>query len=252
MADLNEIVEYLDKELKIKEIPDYSRALNGLQLSNSGAVTKVGSAVDASLPTIKKAIETGVDLLIVHHGMFWHGAQKLVGAQYEKIKIAMDANLAIYSAHIPLDIHPKYGNNSLLAEAVGMDKPQPYHDWKGIQLGLKQNLDVTLESLLDKVEAAVGGKIHFCKGSSAESVGVVGVITGGAGSELQTMADEGINTFITGEGPHWSYPLAEELGLNIIYGGHYATETFGVQVMMDLVAEQFSLGKYFVFHPTGL
>jgi len=252
MAKLNEIIEYLDKELQIASIPDYSGALNGLQLKNDGEVTKVGSAVDASLPTIQKAIEAGIDLLIVHHGMFWHGAQKLVGAQYEKIKLAMDANLAIYSAHIPLDVHPQYGNNAILAEEIGMDSPQSFHIWKGIQLGLKQRLDTTFESLVDKVKAAVEADIHFCKGSANDAVGMVGVITGGAGSELQAMAEEGINTFITGEGPHWSYPLAEELGVNIIYGGHYATETFGVKRMMEVLAEQFSLSKCFVFHPTGL
>jgi len=252
MANLNEIVAYLDTELQIATVPDYSGAMNGLQLKNDGNVSKVGSAVDASLPTIVKAIEAGVDLLIVHHGMFWHGAQKLVGAQYEKIKLAMDANLAIYSAHIPLDIHPLYGNNVLLSQLIGMNEAEAYHDWKGVKLGLRQRMDIELGELLQRVEAAVGTSIHYCKGAERDSVGMVGVITGGAGSELQSMVDEGVNTFITGEGPHWSYPLAEELGVNIIYAGHYATETFGVRKLMDLIAEQFSMSKYFVFHPTGL
>lgn len=252
MENLNEIVEYLDSELQVVSIPDYSGAMNGLQLKNNGVVTRVGSGVDASLATIIKAIEAGVDLLIVHHGMFWHGAQKLVGAQYEKIKLAMDANLAIYSAHIPLDIHPEFGNNILLSKAIGMNGAEGYHDWKGVQLGLMQRMELPLGELLKRVEAAVEGRIHYCKGASSDDVGVVGVITGGAGAELQAMVDEGVNTFITGEGPHWSYPLAEELGVNIVYGGHYATETFGVKKMMEVVAGRFSLSKYFVFHPTGL
>ena len=252
MADLNEIIKYLDTELQIESIPDYSGAMNGLQLKNDGNVTKVGSAVDASLPTIRKAIDAGVDLLIVHHGLFWHGAQKLVGAQYEKIKIAMDANLAIYSAHIPLDVHPVYGNNALLCKEIGMECPGAFHDWKGIKLGLKQELDLGFDAVVTKVENAVDGKAHFCRGRDNLNAGMIGVITGGAGSELQAMADAGLNTFITGEGPHWSFPLAEELGVNFIYGGHYATETFGVKKMMELVGDRFSVSNYFVFHPTGL
>ncbi len=252
MVELSKAVELLDKELKIDEIPDYSGALNGLQLENNGQITKVGAAVDASLPVIKKAIDEGVDFLIVHHGMFWHGAQKLTGAQYQKLKIAMDSNLAIYSAHIPLDIHPRFGNNSLLCDLIGMDKPEPYHDWKGYQLGLKQRLTCSLEELVERTESAVGGAVHFCRGKLDDNVGMVGVITGAAGSEIQTMADAGIHTFITGEGPHWSYSLSEELGVNLIYGGHYATETFGVKCISEFLSDRFSLLNVYIDHPTGL
>jgi len=96
MIKLQEIVGYIDRELRIAEISDYAGALNGLQLSNNGQVTKVAAAVDASLPVFKEAVAEGVDLLVVHHGMFWHGAQRIVNAQYEKLKIAMDNNMAVY------------------------------------------------------------------------------------------------------------------------------------------------------------
>ena len=110
MAKLDEIVELLDEELKTSEIPDYPGAHNGLQLQNGGAITKVGAAVDASLPVIQKAIDQEVDLLLVHHGMFWQGVRPVTGAGYHKLKLAMDAGLAIYSSHIPLDVHPSHGN----------------------------------------------------------------------------------------------------------------------------------------------
>lgn len=252
MAKLNDIVSYLDKELRIAEVSDYPGALNGLQLANNGEVTKVAAAVDASLPVFEKAIAEGVDLLIVHHGMFWHGAQRIVNAQYEKLKLAMDSNLAVYSAHIPLDIHKVWGNNALLAEAIGMDGAESFHPWKGELLGLRQKMDISLDELLKSVSNAVVGEVHVCRGRKSDDVGVVGVITGGAGSEVQQMADAGIDTFITGEGPHWSYSLAEELGVNLIYGGHYATETFGVLKLMHHLAEFFLLEKYYVKHPTGL
>jgi dinuclear metal center YbgI/SA1388 family protein len=252
MTELKEIVRYLDTELRLAEVPDYSGALNGLQLENSGTVTKVAAAVDASLPVFRKAIAAGADLLIVHHGMFWQGAQSVVGSQYEKIKLAIDANMAVYSVHIPLDIHHEWGNNILLCEELGMRNTEKFHPWKGELLGLKQEMDLTLEKLLERVKLAVGGEVNFCPGRNSESVGMVGVITGGAGSEIQAMADSGINTFITGEGPHWSYPLAEELGVNIIYGGHYATETFGVLKLIEVLEKKYLLCKHFVSHPSGL
>ncbi|MFT5632827.1 MAG: dinuclear metal center YbgI/SA1388 family protein [Rubritalea sp.] len=252
MIELEKIVRYLDTELRIASVPDYPGALNGLQLENDGSVTKVAAAVDASLPVLEKAIAAGADLLIVHHGMFWHGAQKIVGSQYEKLKLAMDANMAVYSAHIPLDIHHEWGNNVLLCEKLGMHDTERFHPWKGELLGLKEEMNLSLDELVERVRIAVEGDVNFCHGRKSNSVGMVGVITGGAGSEVRAMADSGINTFITGEGPHWSYPLAEELGVNVIYGGHYATETFGVLKLIEVLKTKYLLCDYFVDHPTGL
>ena len=251
MADLQDIIHFLDEELKITTVPDYPGAMNGLQIENGGKVTRVASAVDASLPVFEKAIEAQADLLIVHHGMFWQGAQQITGAMYRKLKLALDAGMAVYSAHIPLDIHPVLGNNRLLADALGMFDAEPFFDWKGIQLGLMQKLDIDLESLRDRLCIAVGGDVHTCPGGSAD-VGVVGLITGGAGTEVAAMAEQGVNTFITGEGPHWSYPLAEELGLNLLYGGHYATEIFGVKRLGERLAKDFTISCNFIDHPTGL
>jgi len=252
MIELKEIVRYLDTELRIAEVPDYPGALNGLQLENDGRVTKVAAAVDASLPVFEKAIAAGADLLIVHHGMFWHGARRVVDSQYEKLKLAMNANMAVYSAHIPLDIHHEWGNNVLLCEKIGMQNTEKFHPWKGELLGLKEEMDLSLDELVKRVRAAVGGDVNICHGRKSNNVGVVGVITGGAGSEVQAMADSGINTFITGEGPHWSYPLAEELGLNVIYGGHYATETFGVLRLIEVLKLKYSLCNHFVGSPSGI
>ena len=212
----------------------------------------MAAAVDASIPVFKKAISAGTDLLIVHHGMFWHGAQRVVASQYEKLKLAMDANMAVYSAHVPLDIHKEWGNNALLCEGIGMMNTEKFHLWKGEFLGLKEEVDLSLDMLVDRVQLAVGANVHFCHGRKSKNVGMVGVITGGAGSEIQAMADAGINTFITGEGPHWSYPLAEELGINVIYGGHYATETFGVLKLIEILKSKYSISNHFVDHPSGI
>lgn len=251
MAKLDEIVEFLDGELKTSEIPDYPGAHNGLQLQNGGSITKVGAAVDASLPVIKKAIDQEVDLLLVHHGMFWQGVRPVTGAGYHKLKLAMDAGLAIYSSHIPLDVHPNLGNNILLSKKLGLKDTESFFSWKGIELGRKARFGGSVGELKELAAAAVGGEV-LVRGELDSPAGLVGIITGGAGSEVEEVAREGIQTFITGEGPHWSHPLAEELGLHVLYAGHYATETFGVRALAQLIGEKVGLKSVFINHPTGL
>lgn len=251
MANLAEIVAFLDQELRTHSITDYSGAMNGLQLANHGKVERVVAAVDASLPVIEEAAKGGPGLLIVHHGMFWQGAQPVTGAFYRKLKTAMDTGLAIYSSHLPLDIHPVFGNNVLLAQSVGLVDMEPFFEQKGQYLGIKGGWNGSLDQLVNAVHSSVQAKVHLCPGG-AQTVSKVGIISGGAGSEVVKVAAEGVDAFITGEGPHWSYPLAEELGINLLYAGHYATETFGVRAIASEVARRFLLPSAFVDHPTGL
>lgn len=252
MATLQKIVNSANHWLNHVEVPDYSGAVNGLQLENDGSVSKIVAAVDACLPVIRKAVEEGADLLVVHHGMFWNGAKPFTGSVYEKLKLAMDNNLAIYSSHIPLDVHPELGNNVCLAEALGFEETETFFPWKGIELGRRKKTSISRDELLAKVSEATGAPAHICPGGPDE-IKDIGIITGGAGSEVFAIAETGIDTFITGEGPHWSYTAAEELGLNIIYAGHYATETFGVKALARKWCEEYSdLDWVFVDHPTGL
>ena len=251
MATLDDIVSFLDTELRIKEVPDYPGAMNGLQMEGRQAVKRVAVAVDASLPVVRKAIESGANLLIVHHGMFWNGARMVTGATYEKFKIAMEAGLAIYSAHIPLDIHPVVGNNARLASALELQGAEPFFEWKGILLGIRGRFEGSLNQLVRRVGEVLGEDPHVCCAGSGKA-GVVGVITGGAGSEVVAVRESGIDSFLTGEGPHWSYTEAEELGMNMIYGGHYLTETGGVKAIADVLSEKFGLEAGFIDHPTGM
>lgn len=251
MASLKEMVSYMDSELRMAEIPDYPGAMNGLQLENSGSVEKVAAAVDASLPVIEKAIESGANLLIVHHGMFWQGAQPLTKAFYRKIKLAMNADLAIYSAHLPLDVHPEMGNNILLMRALGFEPDGTFLESKGIPIGLTATVSQTRSELHRLLEKALAGSVHVCPGGTGD-ISRLGLVTGGAGSEVAICEAAGLDAFITGEGPHWSYPLAEELGIDVFYGGHYATETFGVRALVERLRENFSTESCFVDHPTGL
>jgi dinuclear metal center YbgI/SA1388 family protein len=251
MPDLSEMVTFMDRELRTAAIPDYPGAMNGLQLANGGMVSRILTAVDASLPVVEIAAADGPALLIVHHGMFWQGAQAITGPFYRKLKVAMDAGLAIYSNHLPLDVHPEWGNNILLAKAISLTKPEPFFEQKGLQIGLVGEMAITRNELFERLGAAVGGPVHICPAGS-EVIKRVAVITGGAGSEVAKVASYGVDTFITGEGPHWSFPLAEELGINVFYAGHYATETFGVREIGRVLSQRFSVPHSFIDRPTGL
>jgi dinuclear metal center YbgI/SA1388 family protein len=251
MASLDQIVAFLDLELKTTVIQDFPGAMNGLQLTNEGQIGRIVAAVDASLPVIEAVAAGGPGLLIVHHGMFWQGVQPVAGPFYRKLKIAMEAGLAIYSSHLPLDIHPNYGNNILLAKGIGLQNPEPFLDRKGLLIGLKGGWCGTRNEMTRKMQEFLGGSVTVCPGGP-EIISKIGIVTGGAGSEVAKVAAAGLDSFITGEGPHWTYPLAEELGLNVFYGGHYATETFGVRAISEAVAQRFQLEWKFFDHPSGL
>lgn len=245
------ITEYLDALLDLRAFEDYPGAVNGLQLENSGRVNKIGAAVDSNLKTIEMAIAQEVNLLMVHHGLFWNGAAPICGPAYRKLALAISADLAIYSAHIPLDAHPEIGNNFLLAAELGFRSVEPFFQFKGRPVGCLARVDIDYSVLLATIEKVVGRTVWSCH-AGADRVKKIGIVTGGAGSELAQAKAEGADTFITGEGPHHTFGLAEELGLNLIYAGHYATETFGVKALAERAAGQFGLPWVFLDHPSGL
>lgn len=246
-----ELALKLDTILSSSSISDYSGAHNGLQLGSEGEVGLIACAVDSSLPVIEKAVAAGADVLIVHHGMFWQGVRPITGAFQQKLKLAMDHGLAVYSSHIPLDIHSELGNNAVLAKKLGLENIEPFHPWKGIDLGVKGDLNLSLGAVVDCLGTLTQSAVTVC-GDPDQACGKVGIITGGAGSEVEQVHAEGIDTFITGEGPHWSHGLAEELGLKFCYAGHYATETFGVRAVGEHLERHEGLPFIFIDHPTGL
>ncbi|MBU6303083.1 MAG: Nif3-like dinuclear metal center hexameric protein [Verrucomicrobia bacterium] len=252
MALLADIVTHVDRLLRTAEIPDYPGALNGLQLENSGRVTRIAAAVDAHFPVVEKAIAAGADLLLVHHGLFWSGTQPITGPLHRKLKLAMDRDLAIVSQHLPLDAHPQFGNNALIALALGLDPLQaaPAFPFKGTPLGWQFEVEMNRDVLVRRLRKAIDAPVQLCPGGP-RTTRRIGICSGGAGSEIAAVAAAGIDTFITGEGPHWSYTAAEELGVNLLYGGHYATETFGVRALAAHLAAEFNVEWVFIHHPTG-
>jgi dinuclear metal center YbgI/SA1388 family protein len=248
---LDSICSFLDEFLRIGEVQDYPNALNGLQLQNDGRVTRVGAAVDASEAVIEKAIFRQVDLLLVHHGLFWGGLTRVVGAQFRKLKRAVSANLAIYSAHLPLDLHPEVGNNIRLARALKLGAAEPFFLHQGQHLGVAISAQIARDELIDRLREVLGRELWVCPSGTSE-VRRVGILTGGAGGQIEKTGKKEIDNCITGEGPHYTFSLAEELGMNLIYGGHYATETFGVCALAERIASQFGLPWSFLDHPSGL
>ena len=250
-ASLASLIQYCDQRLRVCEIGDYDGAVNGLQVENSGAVTKIAAAVDASLATVKLAIAAKADLLIVHHGLFWSKSHPWTGKKYELIRLLVENNLAVYSSHLPLDAHSRLGNNAQLAAALGLKQLTPFFFSHGQNIGLQSRTRIPRAELAQRLEHVLGLKPKLLPGGR-EICERIGIVTGGAGFDIKQAASEGVDTFVTGEGPHWTYALAEELGLNVFYGGHYATETFGVKALAAALSQKFKLPWQFLPYPTGL
>lgn len=248
---LTHIAAYCERNLRTAEIGDYDGAVNGLQVENSGTVSRIAATVDASLATVKLAIAAKADLLLVHHGLFWSPRQPWTGKNYELLQLLVENNLAVYSSHLPLDAHPRLGNNARLCAALGLKNLKPFFESHGQTIGFKSETKISREVLAARLEKATGAEPKIIPGGKAVCK-KIGVVTGGAGAELKQAAAEGVDTFITGEGPHWTFALAEELGLNVFYGGHYATETFGVKALAAELSKRFKLPWAFLDHPTGL
>ena len=251
MGSLSKMVQYADRVLKTSAFTDYPGAVNGLQVENKGDVTRIAAAVDASLTTVRRVRDAGANLLVVHHGLFWSPSHPWTGRRYELIRTLIDADIAVYSSHLPLDAHPRLGNNALLARALGLRETKPFFFEKGQHLGVRGNLAIDRGELQRRLEKATGVAARILPGGS-NKCRRVGIVTGGAGAEMRIAAAEGVDTFITGEGPHWTYALAEDLGLNVFYGGHYATETFGVKALAADLSKKFRVPWSFIDHPTGL
>src|SRR5207248_8628419 len=180
MSTLSEIVEYTNDYLRIDEIEDWPNALNGLQIENSGKVTKIAAAVDVSTRVLTAAAKKNVNLLIVHHGLFWPGLQTVTGALRRQLKIAFDNDIALYSAHLPLDIHPKVGNNAQLATALGLKSAKRFLKEKGQPVGLKIRMSLPSSELVRKLRTAVNGSVKVFD-FGPKQTRVIGIVTGAAG-----------------------------------------------------------------------
>jgi dinuclear metal center YbgI/SA1388 family protein len=248
LADLS---SYLDQYLRISEVPDEPNALNGLQVENSGRVERLAAAVDACQATIDAAAARGANLLIVHHGLFWGGLQPIAGRQACRLRRLFEGDVALYAAHIPLDCHPDVGNNVVLARLLGIAVAGSFGDYRGTPIGVWGTLEADRATLVERVRTALGVAPMLIPGGP-DRIRRVGVITGAGGNLIGAARDAGLDTYVTGEGAHHTYFDAEEWGLNVLYAGHYATETVGIKALAAHLAARFRLPWDFLDHPTGL
>ena len=257
MTALAAIAARLDDLLRVGDIPDFPPALNGLQLENRSPIRGVAVAVDVSLRTIDGAIERGANLLVVHHGLFWGGVQPFRGPMYERLYRLLSNDIALYSAHLPLDAHPTLGNNVLLARELQLTPADGFGRYESIHVGVRGEADVPTRELVaraDAVARAHGGQVVATPAAAERRTRRWAIVTG-AGARTETLREAralGIDTLIVGEGPHHTAVEAPELGITVIYAGHYATETLGVRALGMLLAEEFGIPWHFVAAPTGL
>lgn len=251
---LREVVQYFNSLLPLDEVVRSDYSMNGLQVGDLDAeVSKAAFAVDACMASFERAARSGAQLLCVHHGLFWGKPLAITGQHYRRIKYLLDNGLALYAAHLPLDMEPTLGNNAGLADLLKLKQRQPFGDYHGVKIGVKGELPVaaTIEEVLSMLgitrESALG-VLPF----GADSIKTVGVISGGADKEVEQALEEGLDLYITGELNHQVYHTCLEGGINLISAGHYATEVFGVQNLMNKISSDKGLEVQFIDVPTGL
>jgi dinuclear metal center YbgI/SA1388 family protein len=251
MADLHTIVVYLEDYLRLGEVRDAVEAMNGLQVGNKGAIHRIASAVDLCEATIAQAAQQGADLLLVHHGLFWGGLRPLTGPYYRRVVGLVRHDIAVYSAHLPLDCHPEVGNAAVLARLLDVRVFGAMNDRHGQPVGIWGECHVSRDNLSRRLAEVLGAPPRAMT-FGPDQVRRIGIVTGAGGSLISAAAAMGLDTYLTGEGAHHTFFDAEELGLNVFYGGHYRTETFGVKALGEHLAEKFSLPCVFLDHPTEM
>ena len=178
----------------------------------------------------------------------------VTGPHRRRLGLLVAADLSLYAAHLPLDFHPELGNNVTLARWLGLADIRPFGEYKGQAAGYAGRLPepLAMEDLVARVEAALGEPVSRVWAFGQPTVETVGIISGGAARFVDQVAAAGIDVFLTGETSHSNYHDAQELGMNVIFGGHYATETAGLKALAEHLAERFGLETLFLDLPTGV
>lgn len=245
MDNLDSVIKFCNDRIDVNKIKDFPGAWNGLQVENNGGITKIGAAVDAGLFPFQIATEKEIDFLIVHHGLFWSPPTPLTGASYEKIKHCIDHNLAVYSAHLPLDCHSEIGNNAILAKRLNLEECDGFLDFEGNKIGLLTDCNFSREDLKTRLQQEFPSGIQSIEFGSKHPT-KIGILSGSGQSAVDQILNVGADTLITGELKQQHFNYAQEKGLNLYVCGHYATETFGVEALAKEAAEKFNLPYEFV------
>lgn len=250
-VDRSTLCAFLSDVLSIEKINDVS--CNGLQVQGTSTVHRIGLAVDACMASYHLAVEKKCDFLLVHHGIIWGGIQSISGPLHTQIKYLIENDLNLFAAHLPLDLHPTLGNNATIAHDIGLKKLVPFGDYKGTLIGFEGTFPRTVrrDTIVDKLCRILDTECTTLPFGN-ERIKRAAIISGGGAGELPEAISKGIDCYITGESSHENYHAALEAGINVIYAGHYHTETGGVQRTGELINKTFGLETIFLDTPTPL
>ena len=250
LARLQDILNYLDELLEPERFEDYGP--NGLQVPGRDELEAVATGVSASRELFDRAAELGAGLVVVHHGLFWdQAARRLTPTMAARLRALLCGDIGLAAYHLPLDAHPEVGNNALIARGLGCEDPRPFAEHRGRAIGVAARLPaggMALAELVTRVRTLTGrDPLVFEAGS--HSVGTIGIVSGGGAGSLAEAAQQGLDALLTGEPAEPVMTEAREAGVHFVAAGHYATETFGVRRLGELLEEQFGVRHHFVDVP---
>jgi dinuclear metal center YbgI/SA1388 family protein len=252
MASRDEIVAFCDQLLEVGEFEDYGP--NGLQVPGGGEVSKVASGVSANLAFLEAAVESGSELAIVHHGLFWEGDPRSLGEQLAgRLRVLLASRVSLAAYHLPLDAHAEIGNNALLCGRLGFDQAGRFSEFQGQPIGVigRSSKGVEPEELRRRVAELLGREPLFFD-AGPERVHSIGIASGGASGRIQDAITAGLDAYLTGEPSEPVMAEAREGRIHFLAAGHYATETFGVRQLGELLAERFEIEHEFIDVPNPI
>lgn len=273
LNSLDNIVAFLNELLHPERFVSADRCLNGLQVDARGegilagdksvsfaaeaslpVLSTVAVAVDPGCSVIERAIEGGAQLLLLHHGLLYGDLQPLVGPLGRRVRRCFESGLSVYASHLPLDSHLEVGNAGVIARRLGLTEVRPFLEYRGVTIGVSGSLseDRGRADLVRSVQDLCGGDSFLALNFGGERIKKVGVATGAAAIGIAEAHRLGFDMYITGETSQAAYHDAKDLGMNVIFAGHYNTETFGVKRLGELLAEKFGLKTLFIDEPTGI
>jgi dinuclear metal center YbgI/SA1388 family protein len=246
-------IEFLDRLLDAPTFSDYGP--NGLQVPGADQITKVATGVSASVELAERAAAAGAQLLLVHHGLFWSGMPQHVDrALYRRLKPLFDHDIGLAAYHLPLDAHPEHGNNALIAEGLGAVDAEGFADHEGRSIGVRARFDgdgIAADELRARVQRLTDREpLHLAFGP--DRVRTIGIVSGGGASYLDDAIAAGLDAFVTGEPAERVMTQAREAGIHFVAAGHYATETFGIRRLGELLSERFGVEHVFIDDPNPI
>lgn len=250
MTGLKQLVDFLDQYLELDKVR--VEPTNGLQVVGTGDIKKIALAVDPCIPVIEQSISWGAQLLLTHHPLIHDPWVRVSLRDSARLKVLLPSNMSLYCAHLVLDRHPKVGNAVTLAKLIGLQVKGEFGTHNGIKVGCWTQTDpLPFTDFVARVRDKLSGIQAYPHGPAL--VQKVGIVTGYGGDQLPEAAALGLDTFITGSASHHEFLDSQELKINIIFGGHYATEQFGVQELGNVLENKFTeIEVKFFPYPTGL